>query len=51
MFYVDCHRLTTILLLYPSLGHAVNGALAELLSAVNTFYNSHEAKYFPIELY
>jgi len=30
MFYVGCHRPTTTLILYPGLGQAVNGALAEL---------------------
>jgi len=34
MFYVGCYRPTTTLLLYPGLGQAVNGALAELVDAM-----------------
>ena len=41
MFYVGCHRPTTTLLLYPSFGQAVNGALTEL----------SEQLYFPISLF
>ena len=40
MFYVGCHRPTTTLLLYPDLGQAVNGALAEFFM-INLLDKNH----------
>ena len=41
MFYVGYHRPITTLLLYPGLGQAVNGALAELSKSRLLINNNH----------
>ena len=61
MFYVGCHRPTITLLLYPGLGQAVHGTLAEFYSVVlklcncsqlaHHFKDKHMNSDVPPELY
>jgi len=46
-FYVGCHRPTTTLLLYPDLGQAVNGALAELVKPNDNMLRKYKRSFTP----